>query len=569
MSDTPKLSKLEGLKENSRQLRGDLAEELANDQPDFTADSIQLLKHHGSYQQDDRDLRKAKNPDGTPKGKAYSLMVRTRIPGGKVTAEQFLAELDLCDRLGNATMRITTRQGLQLHGVLKQNLKETVRAINEIKLTTFAACGDVARNVMCCPAPYCNNTVHSQMQEMAYKVAEHLRPRTTAYYEIWLKDENGEKTDVTDFTPVEEPIYGKTYLPRKFKVGFALPEDNCIELVANDLGFLAIVEADEIVGWNVLVGGGMGVTPSADKTFPALAKPLGFVSVDEVIPVTEAIVKVQRDFGNRSDRKVARMKYLIAEWGVEKFKAKVEEYYGQSIATSRPVEIHDAHDHVGWHEQGDGKWFLGVNIENGRIKDEGDRLIKTGLRTLLQKYPLDVHLTALQGLILCGIAAEDRDDIDRILREHGIKSADELSLTRRYSIGCPALPTCGLAVTESERVMPGLIDQLDQALDSLNLQNERIALHMTGCPNGCARPYASDIGVVGKSVGTYSIFLGGNVMGTRLNFLFQDLVPFEEVVPTLQPLLASFAADRQNGESFGDYCHRVGKDGLEKISDAS
>src|SRR5579871_4765857 len=322
MSEKAKLSPLETLKSESCQLRGTIAEELRSGEGHFSADAEKLLKHHGTYQQDDRDHRGEKNADGTSKGKSYMFMVRTRIPGGKVTADAFLKELDLCDQYGNGTLRITSRQGFQLHGVLMKDLKKTIQEINTTKLTTLAACGDVERNVMCCPAPIKSDKVREQMQEMADRIAEHLKPRTTSYYEIWLTDENGEKTDVTAFQPVEEPIYGNTYLPRKFKTAIALPEDNCVDIYTQDLGFLAIVENQQIVGYNVLVGGGMGTTPSSKKTFPALAKPMTFVTPDQVVAVAEAIVKVQRDFGNRSDRKLARMKYLIHEWGLEAFKAK-------------------------------------------------------------------------------------------------------------------------------------------------------------------------------------------------------------------------------------------------------
>jgi sulfite reductase (ferredoxin) len=490
-------------------------------------------------------------------------MVRTRIPGGKVTARQFLAELDLCDRVGNGTLRVTSRQGFQLHGVLSGNLKATIRAINDIKLTTLAACGDVERNVMCCPAPYHNNPVRREMQAMADRVAEHLKPRTTGYYEIWLTDEAGEKSNVADFAPVEEPIYGATYLPRKFKTAFALPEDNCIDIYTNDLGFLAIVENDHIVGYNVLVGGSMGVTPSAKKTFPALARPMTFVTPDQVLAVAESIVKVQRDFGNRSDRKLARLKYLIANWGVLKFKSKVEEYYGHALPDPKPVDVTNVDDHVGWHEQGDGKLFLGINIENGRIKDEGDLRIKSGLRAILTRFGMDTRLTPLQGVILCDIDQGDRAEIDRMLREFGIAGADDLTLLRRYSIACPAWPTCGLAVTESERALPGLLDQMERELARLGLGGERISVHMTGCPNGCARPYTPDIGLVGKAAGEkYTLFLGGNVEGTRLAYIYKDMVPKDEIIPLLLPVFERFQSERASGESFGDFCHRVGKEAL-------
>ncbi|MFN0197258.1 MAG: NADPH-dependent assimilatory sulfite reductase hemoprotein subunit, partial [Planctomycetaceae bacterium] len=364
MSTTGKVSKIEVLKENSLQLRGTIGDEIVNDLDHFSDDAAHLLKNHGTYLQDDRDTRKAKNADGTAKGRTYSCMVRTRIPGGKVSAEQFLAEIDLCDQYGNETLRITSRQGLQLHGILKSDLRETIRAINKTLLTTLAACGDVERNVMCCPAPYKNNPVRDEMQRMSDALAEHLKPRTTAYYEIWLSDDTGEKTNVAEFQPVEEPIYGATYLPRKFKTGIALPEDNCIDIHSQDLGFLAVVENDKIKGYNVLVGGGMGQTPSTEKTFPALAQQMAFVTPDQVLSVAEAIVKVQRDFGNREDRKVARMKYLIHNWGLPRFKAKVEEYFGNSLSEPAPIVVTDVDDHIGWHEQGDGRWFLGVNIEN-------------------------------------------------------------------------------------------------------------------------------------------------------------------------------------------------------------
>lgn len=568
MSDVGKPSAIEILKVNSRQLRGTIGQDLnAADVDHFDHDDVNLLKNHGTYQQDDRDFRGQKNEDGTAKGKAYQFMVRTRIPGGKVTAAQFLAELDLCDKYGNGTVRVTSRQGFQLHGVLKTNLKATIKAINDSKLTTLAACGDVERNVMCCPAPIRNNPVRDELQVMADRIAEHLKPRTTAYYEIWLKDENGEEQNVTEFQPVEEPIYGPTYLPRKFKTAISLPEDNCVDVYSNDLGFLAIVKDDRIVGYNVLVGGGMGVTPSAKKTFPALAKPLAYVTPEQVVSVAEAIVKVQRDFGNRSDRKVARLKYLVANIGIPAFKAKVEEYYGQALPDPLPVEVTGVDDHIGWHEQGDGKWFLGINIENGRIKDEGSLRMKSGLRAILEKYGMETRLTPLQSVILCDIAPDQKSAIDQLLRVYGIKPVEELSLLRRYSIACPAWPTCGLSITESERALPGILDEMEVALAKYGLSSEVISVHMTGCPNGCARPYTPDIGLVGRAAGEqYTLYLGGNTIGTRLGFIYADYLPKEQIIPTLSPLFAYFKAERQGAETFGDFCHRLGKESLESYT---
>ncbi len=567
MSEEVKVSKVEILKTESRALRGTIAEELGPQFACINEDNANLIKHHGSYQQDDRDFRGAE-------GKHYMFMVRTRIPGGRLTAAQVLAELDLCEQFGNGTLRITDRQGFQLHGVLKKDLRASIKAINDIKLTTLGACGDVNRNVMCCPAPIRNNPVYDQMQEMAEKVANHLRPQTTAYYEIWLKPLEGEQQDAEKVheylctvptSPDQEdhePIYGKVYLPRKFKIGFALPEDNCIDLYSQDLGFLAVVENGKLIGYNVLVGGGMGMTPANKKTFPAVAKRMAFCTPEQVIPVAEAIVKVQRDNGNRADRKLARLKYVIAEKGVEWFREQTEQYVGFRLQDCHPVDVTGVDDHIGWHEQGDGKLFLGINVENGRIKDEGDLRLKTGLRAILRKYGMDCRNTALQGIILCDIDPAHKADIDRLLAEHGIRGADQWTLARRLSIACPAYPTCGLAVTEAERALPSVMDDIEKVLGEQGLLEEKIAIHMTGCPNGCARPYAPDIGLVGKAKNKYSVYLGGNTACTRLGYLWQDMVPQEEIATRLKPVFARYRSERTAGEGFGDFCHRVGKEAL-------
>ncbi|WP_417850464.1 NADPH-dependent assimilatory sulfite reductase hemoprotein subunit [Thalassoglobus sp.] len=549
-----KLSKVEGIKGDSQYLRGSIKEDLLSDAPQVSSDNFQLLKFHGTYQQDNRDERKGGS-------KSYSFMVRSRIPGGRVTAAQFLAELDLSDKYGNQTVRITDRQGFQLHGVVKGDLKSTIRGINESKLSTLSACGDVCRNFMCCPAPFHNSPIHDEMQALAKKLAMHFAPKSSAYSETWLTDEDGEKTKVAEVNFVE-PIYGKTYLPRKFKFGIALPEDNCVDIYTQDLGLMTIVEEGKIIGYNVLVGGGQGMTPAKKETFPAVGKRLTFATTEQIVEVCEAIVKVQRDFGDRVDRKFARMKYLIHNWGLEKFKAKVEEYYGASLPEPHPTDVTDADDHMGWHEQGDGKLFLGINVENGRVKDEGDFRLKTAIRVLLNKYGMDTRLTALQGMILCDIDPADKADIESILKEHGIALADELSLSRRYSISCPALPTCGLAVTESERIMPGVMDEFDALLKEYGLSDERVTVHMTGCPNGCARPYTPDVGLVGKARGKYTIYLGGNAQGMRIGFIYADMVPQEEIVSTLSPVFARYKSERNENEAFGDYCHRIGLEAL-------
>lgn len=409
---------------------------------------------------------------------------------------------------------------------------------------------------MCCPAPHHNDGVHDRLQATADAIARHLTPQTRAYFEIWI---DGEKAAEQSAGPDIEPIYGNVYLPRKFKIGIALPEDNCIDVYTQDIGLLAVVEAGQLSGYNVLVGGGLGTTPSGQDTFPRLGDRLAFVPYDDVLPVVTAIVMVQRDFGNRADRRRARMKYLVHDWGVPRFKAKVEEYLGgRTLADPHPAEIHGYDDHLGWHPQGDGKFYFGVNVENGRIKDDGSLRLKTGLRCLFERFRMPARLTPQQSLLLCDLELEWRDEILALLREHGIKTHEEISNARRFAMACPALPTCGLAITESERVMPSVVDELEVELAKLGLATEQFTIRMTGCPNACARPYTADIGLVGKAVGKYTILVGGRLLGNRLNVIYKDMVPLREVVQELVPLLVYFKADREPGESWGDFCHRKG-----------
>jgi sulfite reductase (ferredoxin) len=580
-SPSEKLSAAEAIKLNSHFLRGTITQELAQPSDKFNKENSALLKFHGTYQQDDRENRVKQ--EGGKSLRQYIFMVRSAVPGGKLSADQLLGELDLCDEVGNGTLRITSRQGLQLHGVLKRNLHETVHRINEIKLSTLAACGDVKRNVMCCPAPHYHDPVHAEMQQLADQLVDLLSPRTKAYHEIWLRDpDTGDQQYLGgnghagnghyhsnplpggdgELTGEVEPIYGPTYLPRKFKIALGLPGDNCVDLYANDLGLLAICRDWKIVGYNVLVGGGMGVTPSATKTFPAVAWRLAFIKPDQVLDVAAAIVKVQRDFGNRADRKVARLKYLIANRGLDWFKAKVEEYYGRRLAPLDPEDVWGFDDHLGWHDQGDGRVFYGLNIENGRILDNDQLQLKTALREVCHKFRPSVRLTSHQSLLFCDLAPSSRPELEAILRGNGVKLSEEISNVRRWSMACVAFPTCGLAVTESERALPGMLDHLEVELAKLGLSNEDFTLRMTGCPNGCARPYNCDIGLVGKTAGKYTVFVGGRLLGDRLNFIYKDLVPAEEVVSTLVPLFVYFKSARNENESFGDFCHRKGADDL-------
>ncbi len=571
-------SKVEAVKDASRYLLQYVAEEIGNGTTHFSEDAATVLKFHGTYQQDDRDVRTQLKREG--KEKAYDFMVRVAMPGGKCSAAQYLALDGLARTEGSGTLRITTRQEIQLHGVLKADLAATIRAINEALLSTLAACGDVKRNTLTCPAPI-RDGVRDAMQVDADRFSVHFSPRSSSYYDIWL---DGEKVENPLKPPLEptithapaddpvEPIYGKTYLPRKFKTAFALPEDNCTDILANDLGYLAIVEGGKLVGYNVLVGGGLGTTPSADKTFPYLAKPLAYVPREKMLEIGEGVLKVYRDFGNRSDRKRARLKYIIHDWGIPAFRAKIEEYLGHELDEPRPVEVTDVDDHLGWHEQGDGKLWLGVPVENGRVKDDGSFRLMAGLRAYFERFGTPARFTCQQSILLTDVDPANRRDIERLLEEQGIARVEEVTTVRRWSMACVAFPTCGLAVTEAERALPTIMDRLEGELASLGLESDRFTVRMTGCPNGCARPYNADIGLVGRSAsknadgspgpGTYTIFLGGRTLGDRLNVEFKDYVPFDRVVDELVPVFARYKAERDDGETFGDYCHRVGVEAL-------
>lgn len=554
-----KLTPPEHAKINGNYLRGTIAADLASDSDQFEKDNQLLLKFHGTYQQDDRDSR--------TDGKVYSMMTRTRIPGGKLTAAQLIAHLDMCDEIGNATLKCTTRQALQLHAIPKKNIKEVMQRIAKVNLSTIAACGDVNRNVMCCPAPY-KDSVHTDMQKLADDLAIHLEPSTKAYYEIWLRDDvSGEETLAESSKEEQEPIYGKTYLPRKFKTAIALPEDNCVDVYTNDLGYIAVVRDGKIIGYNVTVGGGLGITPSAKKTFPALGKRLGFVTPDQACAVAEAIIKVQRDNGNRADRKTARMKYLIADKGMVWFKAEVEKYFGQPIPECTEDDVHAVDDHMGWFEQGDGLWFYGWNVENGRLYDSEDRRWKSAIREICATLNPGIRLTAHQSIIFSDVAPENREKLEAIIKKNKLPLSNEISEVRRWSMACVALPTCALAVTESERVLPSVIDDMEKELARLGLSSEQFTVRMTGCPNGCARPYNAEIGLVGKTKGKYTMYLGGKLLGTRLAFVHRDAVLFEEIVPTLVPLFTAFKGMREGSESFGDFCARLGNEKLLEVSE--
>ena len=577
----PPPSPLERIKAQSRHLRGRIAEELTESSDHFSDETVQLLKYHGMYQQADRDRQRQLGDPSRRSERVWSLMVRAAVPGGRLSAEQLLAQLDICDELAGGTLRITTRQDLQIYRVPKRNIREVLRRINQSGLTTMAACGDVRRNVVCCPAPYYGDPVHGQMQWMAHRLAEELAPRMPAYREIWLDGGEGVTRqespaprcagypasggcDEPPSPDLEEPFYGPTYLPRKFKVAVGLPGDNCVDLYTHDVGLMAVCDNFNVVGYNVLVGGGMGTTPGRSDTFPALAQRMAFATVDQTLGVVQAILQLFRDFGNRSDRRQARLKYLLAEWGLERLKGRVESVLGYALPGPRPDEVWDIDDHVGWREQGDGRWFYGLHVPCGLIADDNAARLKSALREICRRYQPAVGLTPGKSLLVCDIRWEDRPGIEDLLRRHGVRPDGDLSNIRRWSTACVALPSCGLAITESERILAGLVDQLEVGLARLGLAGERISLRLSGCPNGCARPYVADIGLVGRSPGRYAIWLGGRRLGDRLGFLYRDSVPLEQLVAALLPVLAYFQQAREAGETFGDFCSRKGCADLQK-----
>jgi sulfite reductase (ferredoxin) len=546
-------SKVEHIKVESHHLRGQITEELQGESSRFSEPQIQLLKFHGTYQQEDRDVRQARK--GAGEEKAYQFMVRSRIPGGALTAEQYLVEDELADRYGNGTLRITTRQSFQLHGILKSNLHSTIHDINEALLSTLAACGDVNRNVMACPAPT-HSRAHARVEEIAHQVAMHLAPRSKAYHEIWV---DGEKVHtVEDTTEEVEPIYGPTYLPRKFKIGVAFPGDNCIDIFTQDVGLIANLDGETLTGFTVIIGGGMGMTHGKKETYPRLGTPFCNISVEETLPVVETIVTVQRDYGDRQNRKHARMKYVVEERGIEWFREQVESRLGYKLQDPQPIVLHDVEDHLGWHRQDDKHWFVGLSIENGRLQDTEQVRLKTGLRQVIQQFRPGIRLTAQQNILLTNIADEQRAALEAVLSEYGISTDPNTAGAYRFAMACPALPTCGLALAEAERVLPKIMKQIEVDLQSLGLENNPLSVRMTGCPNGCARPYMGDIGIVGKSKDLYNIYVGGDWANTRMNTLYAPSVRTEKLAETIRPLLQLWRDERQERETFGDYCHRVG-----------
>lgn len=558
MAEEIRRSKVEGLKLGSHRLRGTIAAGLAAPASHFAEGDHQLLKFHGIYEGYDRDTATALKQRGAEKD--YEFMVRVKVPGGQLSAAQYLALDALAARWAGGRLRVTTRQTLQFHGIAKDDLKASVAAINATLMSTFGACGDVVRNVTATPAPIAD-AVHRRLQADAAMLSAALAPRTRAYHEIWVADE-----DVTPGAPGDqpehEPLYGATYLPRKFKIGLATPDDNWIDVLTNDLGIIALFDGAVLQGYNLALGGGLGMTHNKPKTYPRLATPIVFVAPDDLLEVVEAVVALQRDHGDRADRKHARLKYLVDDKGAAWIKATLEEYVGRALDDPRPMPAFRVREHMGWHPQGDGRWYFGLSIASGRIADVAEQRLATALRRIFTEIAARPILAPSQDMLIADVAAADRARVDALLVEHGVSLPDTQTPVRRWALACPALPSCGLALTEAERVREPILDDIEAALRRHGLIDERISVRITGCPNGCARPYAGDIGIVGRMPGHFAIFLGGDFEGTRLNTKVFDRVAQRDLGATLAPLFGWFAGDRRAGEGFGDFCHRVGAEAL-------
>ncbi len=543
------LSDVERVKANSRLLRGTLIESLADAATGgLRDDDAQLLRLHGSYQQDDRDQREERRL--TKLEPAWSFMIRTRLPGGVCTPAQWLALDALATDHANGSLRLTTRQAFQLHGVIKRDLKPTIAAMNAVLIDTIAACGDVNRNVLA-PANPWQSRLHAEVHGWAVRLSEHLLPKTRAYHEIWL---DGEKVEGGE----EESIYGPTYLPRKFKAALALPPVNDVDLFAQDLGFIAIVEDEALIGFNLAVGGGLGTTHGDASTYARLADVVGFLPPERLLAFAEAVVTTQRDFGDRSNRKQARLKYTIDRMGLAAFVAEIERRAGASLAPSRPFTFAHSGDRFGWIEGDDGRWHLALHFDSGRVADGigGDHL--SGLRAIARIHRGHFVLTPNQNLVVAGIDAADRDAIEAIVAAHRLDGHARHSPSRLAALACVAFPTCPLAMAEAERYLPAFLDRFDALLATHGLAQDTVRVRITGCPNGCARPWLAEVGLIGKAPGRYNLYLGADIAGRRLNRLHRENIDEDAIFAALDPLLARYGGERSAGEPFGDFLLRIG-----------
>lgn len=551
-TEKPKLSEVEHIKEKSNYLRGTLKESILEDTTGaLLGDDTSLIKFHGTYQQTDRDLDAERKKQKLEP--LYSFMIRVRVPGGVASPSQYLQIDRLSDQFANGTIKVTTRQAFQLHGVLKRNLKITMRKMNNYLMDSIAACGDVNRNVMCNPNPY-ESPVHQEVYGMAKKMSNYFLPKTNAYYEIWLND------DLQYSSPAEEeePIYGKTYLPRKFKMAFAIPPYNDTDIFSNDLGFIAIEEAGKLLGFNMYAGGGMGMTFGATETYPRLANAVGFVPTDKTLSVAEEILKIQRDNGNRENRKLSRLKYTVDRMGVEGFKAELHKRLGWELQPEKPYTFKQMGDRYGWVKGNNDRWSITLFVEGGRIRDTENLKLKTALKEAVQMLDGDVRLTPNQNIMLANISNDAKPFVESILKKYNIHHSSGTSGLRLNSLACAALPLCPLAFAEAERYLPSLVNKIENILNNLGLQNEEISIRMTGCPNGCARPYLGEIGLVGRAPGKYNLYLGASFTGNRLNRLYKEMLDEKGILDELQKVFSLYANEKEVSEKFGDFVVRKG-----------
>lgn len=565
------LTKNEHLKTADPTLAGGIRATLADvNALRFSEDDEQFIKFHGMYQQDDRDKRKT--------GKEYSVMVRTRQTGGVTEPETYLVYDEIAGKYCNGTLRLTTRQTFQFHGVAQPGIGKLIRAVNEALSTTIATCGDVNRNVLFPSIPTGTNA-QQEIEADGFAITNALLPAAMSYHDIWV---DGEKLNLRDELPTlkdipahkanpyktpepvlnaagerVDPLYGKTYLPRKFKIAFALPGVNDTDIFANDMGFVAVVENDTVVGYNLLVGGGLGTAHGNKETFARLADIVGYFPRAKLIDVAKAVLGIHRDFGDRTNRKRARIKYVIADRGIEWFRDELGARVGGRLAPHRPFKFHRVGDTYGWAKSVDGTWNLTVYVPCGRIKDDGDYRLRTALRVIVGRYKPEFRCTAFQNFILCGIREADKAAVEAEFRAHGVDPLSHVSHLRLSSMACVSLPTCGLALAEAEREMPALLRDIEAMLAKAGLTDEDIIVRVTGCPNGCGRSYIAEIGFVGRAPGKYNLHLGADHLGTRLNRIYKESVKREDFEAELLPLLTRFKAERTAGERFGDYCHRV------------
>ncbi|WP_411342417.1 assimilatory sulfite reductase (NADPH) hemoprotein subunit [Paenibacillus sp. WLX1005] len=547
-------SDVEDIKRNSFYLRGSLEQTLKDPiTGSIPEDDNRLMKHHGSYMQDDRDLRNERNKQKLEP--AYQFMLRVRASGGIVTPAQWLMMDSISHKYGNETIRLTTRQSFQLHGVLKWNLKNTIREVNDALLSTLAACGDVNRNVMCNTNPD-QSYVHAEVYNWACKVSTHLDPQTRAYHEIWLDEEK--IIDSRDTETEQEPIYGAVYLPRKFKIGIAVPPSNDVDVFSQDLGFIAIVENGRLAGFNVAVGGGMGMTHGDIATYPQVSKVIGFITPEQMIDVAEKVVTIQRDYGDRAVRKHARFKYTIDDRGLDWLVAELHERLGWQLQEARPYQFDHNGDRYGWVKGNNGKWMFTLFVQNGRIVDLEDYPLMTGLREIAKVHTGDFRLTPNQNLIIGNVSSQKKKKIESLIAQYHLTDGAHYSALRRNSMACVSLPTCGMAMAEAERYLPTLIDKLELELDQAGLRNEDIVVRMTGCPNGCARPMLAELSFIGKGPGKYNMYLGGGFDGSRLNKLYRENIGEEEILSSLKPIIQRYATERESNEHFGDFVIRAG-----------